>query len=53
MHVRLLLTLPQAALIKASKAARQARLVDLYRQEALQYEAELNTLGLALTKRRD
>eukprot|EP00879_Flechtneria_rotunda_P013691 GHRR01014301.1.p1 GENE.GHRR01014301.1~~GHRR01014301.1.p1 ORF type:complete len:123 (+),score=11.07 GHRR01014301.1:271-639(+) len=31
---------------------RQARLEELMRQERLQYEAELNAMGLALTKHR-
>lgn len=35
------------------KLARQARLKELYEREARAYEAELNSLGLALVKPRD
>mmetsp|Transcript_10495 Transcript_10495/g.22525 ORF Transcript_10495/g.22525 Transcript_10495/m.22525 type:complete len:109 (+) Transcript_10495:250-576(+) len=39
--------------IVAIKAARQARLKELFEREALQYEAELNGRGLSLVKPRD
>ncbi|KXZ53587.1 hypothetical protein GPECTOR_6g504 [Gonium pectorale] len=35
------------------KAARQERLKELFAQEALMYEAELNAMGLSLAKPRD
>jgi hypothetical protein len=43
----------QVQMIKAAKQERQKRLAELYRQEALQYEAELNAKGLALSKHRE
>lgn len=39
--------------IEAVKVARAARLKELYEAEALQFEAELNALGLSLVKPRD
>mmetsp|Transcript_7372 Transcript_7372/g.18307 ORF Transcript_7372/g.18307 Transcript_7372/m.18307 type:complete len:117 (-) Transcript_7372:494-844(-) len=39
--------------VETVKLARQARLRELFAQEALAYEAELNAMGLALVKPRD
>ncbi len=39
--------------IEAVKIARQARLKELYEREALQYDAELQRMGLSLVKPRD
>ncbi|GFR48956.1 hypothetical protein Agub_g10970 [Astrephomene gubernaculifera] len=39
--------------VEVVKAARQARLKELYEREALMYEKELNARGLSLVKPRD
>ncbi|KAG2490759.1 hypothetical protein HYH03_010912 [Edaphochlamys debaryana] len=39
--------------LETVKAARQARLKELFEREALMYEKELNAMGLSLAKPRD
>ena len=46
-------TLDLLVAIQVAIQARQARLKELFEREALQYEAELNAMGLALTKNYD